>query len=158
MLSHVWLYATPRAIAHQAPVSMAFSRHEYWSGLPCPAPGYLPNPGIELASLTSPALAGGFFTISATCAIHMNILCLYTITCVQKHTHRYNMHVYTDTWASPVAQWWRNCLPVQEIQQMWVQFPGSGRSLGEENSNPQQQHRYLHMDIYTFTYKLLFSH
>ena len=40
-------------------------RQEYWSGLPCPSPGDLPNPGIESASLTSPALAGGFFTTSA---------------------------------------------------------------------------------------------
>ena len=41
------LFATPWAIAHQAPVSMGFSRQEYWSGLPCPPPGNLPNPGIE---------------------------------------------------------------------------------------------------------------
>ena len=54
-------------IAHEAPVSMGFSRQEYWSGLPYPPPGDLPNPGIEPASLMSPALAGGFFTTSATC-------------------------------------------------------------------------------------------
>ena len=45
---------------------MGFSRQEYWSGLLCSSPADLPNPGIELASLTSPALAGGFFTTSAT--------------------------------------------------------------------------------------------
>ena len=45
---------------------MGFSRQEYWSGLPFPPPGDLPDPGIKLASLESPALAGGFFTISAT--------------------------------------------------------------------------------------------
>ena len=45
---------------------MGFSRQEYWSGLPCPPPGALPDPGIELASLMSPALAGAFFTTSAT--------------------------------------------------------------------------------------------
>ena len=45
---------------------MGFSRQEYWSGLPCPPPGDLLYPGIESASLTSPALAGGFFTTSAT--------------------------------------------------------------------------------------------
>ena len=44
---------------------MEFSRQEYWSGLPCPPPGHLPDPGIEPASLVSPALAGGFFTASA---------------------------------------------------------------------------------------------
>ena len=49
----------------QAPLSMGFSRQECWSGLPCPSLGDLPNPGIELSSLMSPALAGGFFTTSA---------------------------------------------------------------------------------------------
>ena len=46
---------------------MGFSRQEYWSGLPCPPPGDLPDPVIELASLTSPALESGLFTTSATC-------------------------------------------------------------------------------------------
>ena len=45
---------------------MGFFRQKYWSGLPCPPPGDLPNPGIEPASLMSPELAGGFFTYSAT--------------------------------------------------------------------------------------------
>ena len=50
----------------QAPLSLGFSRQEYWSVLPCPPPGDLPDPGIELASLLSLALAGKFFTTSAT--------------------------------------------------------------------------------------------
>ena len=58
VLSHVQFFATPWTVAHQAPLSMGFSRQEYWSGLPWPPPGDLPDPGIEL---TSPALAGGFF-------------------------------------------------------------------------------------------------
>ena len=45
-----------------APLSMGFSRQEYWSGLPCPPPGDLPHPGIELMSLKSHELAGRFFT------------------------------------------------------------------------------------------------
>ena len=45
---------------------MGFSRQEYWSGLPCLPSGDLPNPESELASLLSPALAGGFFTTSTT--------------------------------------------------------------------------------------------
>ena len=49
-------------IAYQAPLSMEFSRQEYWSGLPFPPPWDLPNPRIKPASLQSPALAGGFFT------------------------------------------------------------------------------------------------
>ena len=47
-------------------LSMGFSRKEYWSGLPCPPPGNLPDPGVELASLMSPALVGRFFTTSTT--------------------------------------------------------------------------------------------
>ena len=50
---------TPWTVAHQAPLSMGFPRQEYWSRLPFPPPGDLPNPGIELAS---PALADRFFT------------------------------------------------------------------------------------------------
>ena len=55
-------FATPRTVAHQAPQSMGFSRQEYWSGLPFPPPGDLPNPGLEPTSLASPTLAGGSFT------------------------------------------------------------------------------------------------
>ena len=57
--------ATPWTVASQAPLSMGFSRQEYWSGLPCPRPGDLPHPGIKPTSLTSPALAGIFFATSA---------------------------------------------------------------------------------------------
>ena len=53
-------------IAHQAPLPMRFSRQEYWSGLPYSPPVDLPDPGMEPASLESPALACGFFTTSAT--------------------------------------------------------------------------------------------
>ena len=55
-----------RIVPHQAPMFMGFSRQEYWSGLLCSSPEDLPNPGIESATLTSPALAGRFFTASAT--------------------------------------------------------------------------------------------
>ena len=48
---------TPRTVACQAPLSMEFSRHEYWSGLPFPSPGALPGPGTEVGYLASPALA-----------------------------------------------------------------------------------------------------
>ena len=53
-------------VAHQTPLSMGFSREEYWSRLPCPPPGNLPDPGIEHASLMSPALTGKCFYIGAT--------------------------------------------------------------------------------------------
>ena len=64
--SHVRLFVIPQTVAHQAPLSMGFSRQEYWSTLPFPPPGDLLDPGIELVSLTFPALVGGFFTPSAT--------------------------------------------------------------------------------------------
>ena len=63
---YVWLFATLWTVAYQGPLSMGFSRQEYWSRLSCPPPGDLPNPEIEPASLMSPALAGTFFTTSAT--------------------------------------------------------------------------------------------
>ena len=56
-LSRVRLFATPWTVAYQAPQSMEFSRQEYWSGLPFPSPGDLPNPGIEPGSPVLPAEA-----------------------------------------------------------------------------------------------------
>ena len=69
MLSHfsrVQLFVTLWTVARQVPLSMRFSRQEYWSGLPFPPPGNLPNPGIEPTSPVFPTLAGRFFTTSAT--------------------------------------------------------------------------------------------
>ena len=60
-LSHVQLCATPWTVACQAPLTKGFSRQVYWSGLPYPMPGDIPDPGIKPMSLASPALAGGFF-------------------------------------------------------------------------------------------------
>ena len=67
-LSRLWLFAVPRTIAHQAAQTAGFSRPEYESGLPCPPPGDL---GLKPASLMSPALAGTFFTTSATWETHL---------------------------------------------------------------------------------------
>ena len=55
-----------QTVACQAPLSMGFSKQGHWSGLPCPPPGDLPDPVIKPVFLTSPALAGGFFTSSTT--------------------------------------------------------------------------------------------
>ena len=62
MLNHVRLFVTPQTVTCQAPLSMGFSRQEYWSRLSCPSPRDLPNPEMEPISHASPALAGGFFT------------------------------------------------------------------------------------------------
>ena len=61
-LSRVQLLVTPWTVACQAPLSMRVPRQEYWSGLPFPSPGDLPEPGIKPESPISPALAGVFFT------------------------------------------------------------------------------------------------
>ena len=63
LLRHIRLIATPWTETYQAPLSMGFPRRESWSGLPFPPPGDLSDPGIELASPVSPALAGRSFTI-----------------------------------------------------------------------------------------------
>ena len=63
---YVQSFWTLWTVAHQISVSMEFSRQECWSGLPCPSPGDLLNPGTEPVSLMSPALVGGFFTTRAT--------------------------------------------------------------------------------------------
>ena len=76
-------------VACQAPLSMRFSRQEYWSGLPSPPPGDLPDPGIEPTSLTSPALAGGFFTTSTTWEAH-----IYLYLYIHIYIYTYINHIY----------------------------------------------------------------
>ena len=74
--SHVQLFVTSWAVAHQVPLSIEFSRREYWTRLPFPTAGAFPNSGTEPMSLASPALAEGyffFFTTSSTWeALHQN--------------------------------------------------------------------------------------
>ena len=60
--SRVWLCVTLWTALGQAPLSMEYSRQEYWNGLPFPTPGDPPNPGIEPESTEAPVLAGRFFT------------------------------------------------------------------------------------------------
>ena len=70
-LSHVQLIVTLWTVACQAPLSMGFSKQEYWSGLLSPPPGHLPNPRIKAVSLMSPTLAGKFFTTNAASEAHL---------------------------------------------------------------------------------------
>ena len=72
--SHVQLFTTPWPGAHQPPLSMGFSRQEYWSGLPCPPSGDLPNPSIKPKSPASPALPGRWNSLPLS---HLG-LCLVT--------------------------------------------------------------------------------
>ena len=80
VFSGVWPFVNPWTVAHQAPLSMRFSKQEYWSGLPFPSPGDLPDPGIKITSLMSPSLAGRFFSTSTawkTLSEHVSYLLLH---------------------------------------------------------------------------------
>ena len=66
-LSQVWLFATPWTVARQAPPSMGFSRQEYWSGLPCPPPGDLPDPGIKQSKFICKAMSLDIQYITLDC-------------------------------------------------------------------------------------------
>ena len=81
--SRVRLFATLQTVALQAPLSIGFSKQEYWSGLPCPSPGDLPDPGNKPVPLMSPSLAGGFFLISTTweapSEVHMRFYYIHSV-------------------------------------------------------------------------------
>ena len=79
VLSHVQLFVTPWILALQAPLSIGFSRKEYWSGLPFPLPGDLPDPGIEPMSSVS---AGRFFTTSSTWEALIIIQIIFKLTLI----------------------------------------------------------------------------
>ena len=111
MLGHVQFFVTPRTVACQVPLSMEFSRQEYWSGLPFPSPGDLPDPEIEPVYLGSPALAGRFFTIELP--RKPKYVCMYTHTHTHTHTHTYT---YTHVKASLVAQMVKNLPARQETK------------------------------------------
>ena len=78
-LKHIRVFAAPWTVAHQAPLSMEFSRQEYWSGLPFPTPGDLPNPVIKPVS---PALTDGFFTTAPPGKSTEEIKGIETFTCL----------------------------------------------------------------------------
>ena len=67
-------FVTLWTVARQAPLSLGFSRQEYWIGLPCSPPGDLPNSRLKPMSLTSPALAVRFFTTSTTWEAHYKLM------------------------------------------------------------------------------------
>ena len=82
-LSRVQLFVTPSTVAHQAPPSMGFSRHDYWSRLPFPSPGNLSDPGIKPAS---PTLAGRFSPTVPPWEAPLKYCKIY-----QNATHRYEV-------------------------------------------------------------------
>ena len=96
----------------RSPLSMGFSRQEYWSGLPWPPPGELPDPGMESASLQSPALSGGFFTTHATWKA------LFQVEHITKKKKKLNSRCFMMYWAfltssshsPPHRLWWDTLL------------------------------------------------
>ena len=99
VLSRVRLFVTPRTVAYQAPQSMEFFRQTHWSGLRFPSPGDLPNPGIEPASLMSPALVGWFSTTSATWEAPL-LLTMEVQTAAGRHSARVTL-----LWPRPLPFW-----------------------------------------------------
>ena len=118
--SCVRLCATPWTAACQAPLSMGFSRQGYWSGMPFPPPGDLPDPGIKPVSLRSPVLAGGFFTTGTTCegplsvCVYVNFFvcisaCMFHLhlyTCIFIYINLYNTHIVSMTILGHVVPTW----------------------------------------------------
>ena len=96
------LFSTLRTVAHQAPLFMEFSRQEYWSGLPFPSPGDLPDPRIKPMSPAFPALAGRFFsTTPPGKPIFFYVLVL--ITCLVNIL--YNKYLYYVTFYIIISKW-----------------------------------------------------
>ena len=119
-VSRVWLFATQWTAARQAPLSIEFPRQEYWSGLLCAPFRGSSNPGIEPSFLISPALAGRFFTTSATqeapwLAVS-NVLQKYVFHCMDR---LYQNYMYAD--CPPPLSWSSFSDPSREAVS-WAHF------------------------------------
>ena len=119
--SPLTLCVTPWTVARQAPLSVGFSRQEHPSGLPCPPPGDLPDPGIEPVFLKSPALAGGFLTISTTSEaiqkfIGKNYICVHNQLdqiLLLKKFNPWPGHTHKGSWAGTSACLWAELLSTE---------------------------------------------
>ena len=107
--NRVSLFATPGTVAHQAPLAMGFPRQEYWNALLFPPPEDFPDPGIKPPTLTSPALAGGFFTTTATWEAPFT-----------KHPGETNANPFSCNGNYTHCQLHRNCAPkISSVRQRW---------------------------------------
>ena len=105
------LCATLGTVAHQAPLSMGFSRQEYWSGLSCPPPANLPYLGIEPTSLMSPALAVRFLTTSTPWEAHVQYIAYYFSDNSLRINNTYTQNLITRE-AFPGLAWWVRSLRI----------------------------------------------
>ena len=131
-------------VACQAPLSMGFSRLEYWSGLPFPSPGDLPKPGIESVSLTSPELAGRFFITSATSEGLMQI---NVFRCLKSFgAFDLKRRILWDFWTNTLIPtlllppWPHSLVGIEFAYNAWGpgSIPGSGRSARVGRGYPLQ--------------------
>ena len=128
VFSYVRLFVTLWTVARQAPLSMGFSRQEYWSGVPCPPPGDQPDPGIKLASLGFPALADGIFTtVSPWKPSESNnensILLLLNIThniCAKLRLHAHQCEMSLASFITCWSLWsWNHWRPQAQVLRWW---------------------------------------
>ena len=112
--SRIRLCVTLGTVAYQAPLSMGFSRQEYWSALPFPPPGDLPDPGIIPVSPMSPALAGRFFTTSATW-----ILCTGQQTRHRSKEQTFGLSGRRRGWNDLKEQHWDRYITICKIDSQW---------------------------------------
>ena len=127
LLRSVRLFATLWTVARQAPLFMGFSRQEYWSGLPFPPPGDFPDPwkmGMGPVSLTSPALAGEFFTTSATWEPHRGLGASAWQLSGKGSTCHHRRHGF-DSWSGKIPH---AAVEPKPVHQRWSlgAFPGCG--------------------------------
>ena len=93
----VWLFAALWIVAHHSPLSMGFSRQEYWSGWPCPPPWDLLNPEIELVSLMSCCMVGKFFTRITTVYFCISVLTILNLFFSPLHPYSHpHLHLYME--------------------------------------------------------------
>ena len=154
MFSHflcVRLFVTPWIAACQAPLSMGFSRQEYWSRLSFPPPGDLPDPGMEPMSIMSPALVGGFFTTSVTwegpAALENNVI-TETILATVEPTN-YFKGLYSKLLSNVLTKHLYLILFAENLKPIY-----SNSTKAEIQAKPSQcKHLYFSEDTSSFSYK-----
>ena len=137
-LSCFWLFVTLWTVDHQAPLSVGFSRQEYWSGLSCPPPGDLPSSGIEPKSFKSFALADEFFTNSATLlscySVNVRIweendpsMSIRSIRQAMRHEKEVKLGTHLNT-LIPIFTYWSAGTAVLQVKLPPARFPSGSKA------------------------------